>query len=151
MTAETEAKKNKYSMEKFAKIVLSQIVGEELKFDKSKKEILDLISSLNPELCEEIHESYDSLHKYIEDEYMIKLGGCVPDAYRIDTENRTIEYYEIEDTNKITIEKLAWYFNMSEVLFGTINYKLILYSVNRYGNRIEEIPYESIEYIIALY
>ena len=66
------------------------------------------------------------------------LKDLWPDGFGIDTERRQVLCFEIEDTNKLTREKLYRYF----VAFGECDYyrwTLRLFVADRYGQNVTEL------------
>ena len=68
-----------------------------------------------------------------------------PDAYKIIKENDSIQCYEVEDTHKISKQKLTKYI-MVWFFLDCENIDLELYVVDRYGNNINKIDLEDAYY-----
>jgi hypothetical protein len=64
---------------------------------------------------------------------MIIENNFIPDASRFVTETETLQLFEVEDSSKITFEKLNRIIHFSDVLYEYTAYWTELYSADRYG------------------
>lgn len=84
----------------------------------------------------------------VQHEWQYHRPRFIPDAFLIDEQNEEVWVVEIEDTHPLTLQKLQRLISFYWWL-DAYYWKLRVFTTNRYGQNISEIPLFSYDYVLA--
>lgn len=89
------------------------------------------------------------LNEILDDEYKEEVNTLYkihPDLWTFNREEKQISIFEIEDTNKLTYDKILKYYWISELIFD-MDWRMDVFVTDKYGMNLTKVPCDNVEVI----
>lgn len=104
--------KKRESLQKFALINLQESIGE-LKLKDFRSTLREIMGD--------------------EKDWPTRISKVLPDAHRVNLEEKILAVYEVEDTHFLTEDKILDYAELMDILWSEYGWDMNLITVDRYG------------------